>query len=89
MHYDLWHAQHDREPVEVRKFAAARPRCSGRAAGHRIHGGPQMTQHVKSGFWMVLVPGACHYRTVDAEIIGEFRGAFRPFSSVGVRQCLA
>ena len=34
-------------------------------------------------------PGACHYRTVDAEIIGQFRGAFRPFSSVGVRQCLA
>ena len=31
----------------------------------------------------------CHYRTVDAEIIGEFRGAFRRFSSVGVRQCLA
>ena len=34
-------------------------------------------------------PAACHYRTVDAEIIGEFRGAFRRFSSVGVRQCLA
>ena len=22
MQYDLWHAQHDRVPVEVRKFAA-------------------------------------------------------------------
>ena len=33
--------------------------------------------------------GACHYRTVDAEIIGQFRGAFRRFSSVGVRQWLA
>ena len=31
----------------------------------------------------------CHYHTVDAEIIGQFRGAFRPFSSVGVRQWLA
>ena len=27
--------------------------------------------------------------TVDAEIIGQFRGAFRRFSSVGVRQWLA
>ncbi len=35
------------------------------------------------------VSGACHYHTVDAEIIVQFRGAFRPFSSVGVRQCLA
>ena len=35
------------------------------------------------------LPGACHYRTVDAEIIGQFRGAFRRFSSVGVRQWLA
>ena len=32
---------------------------------------------------------ACHYRTVDAEIIGQFCGAFRRFSSVGVRQWLA
>ena len=23
MQYDLWHTQHSREPVEVRKFAAA------------------------------------------------------------------
>ncbi len=36
-----------------------------------------------------LVPASCHYHTVDAEIIVQFRGAFRPFSSVGVRQCLA
>ncbi len=35
------------------------------------------------------LPRACHYHTVDAEIIVQFRGAFRPFSSVGVRQCLA
>ena len=37
----------------------------------------------------MLFLGACHYHTVDAEIIVQFRGAFRPFSSVGVRQCLA
>jgi len=23
MQYDLWHAQHDRKPVEVRRFATA------------------------------------------------------------------
>ena len=47
----------------------------------RMHGNPHGA--------LAAAAQACHYRTVDAEIIGEFRGAFRPFSSVGVRQCLA
>ena len=56
---------------------AGRPavRTSSRVATGPVHGWPEVR--------------TCHYRTVDAEIIGQFRGAFRRFSSVGVRQWLA
>ena len=77
----------------------ARPCAGGTTPGGRISADAAwrpgailaFNLHTLTAWWP---PGeelarACHYRTVDAEIIGQFRGAFRRFSSVGVRQWLA